>query len=440
MRKILFLFIFLHLCSISSAQVYREYLLSDWVFKSKGSKYWLPAQVPGILIEDLLDNGKSSIDSTDSVWFYKTTFIIDKQIMSRDFIQLAFEGLDTRATVFLNKKPILEANNMFRSWSVPIKSFVKEGENELLIWFTQVEYSPSLRKAFYHFGGQHPIPPLGVWRPIILESWDQYRLQNLSYKVDEISKNEAHLTAKLDFKTSQEYQLEVEIYDDISGRTMAREMIDVSPGQAQIGIPFTIKKPKLWWPKNLGKPNLYKIGVRVKSGENEQTMIKRIGIRDVRIDPSSSVDDLRLSINGQSVYVKKGLYWPMAMNASSVSTHEYDTFFSLFEKVERTVIHVQSPGIYEIPYFYDLADTHGILILQDFMFPPSDYPETASFHENIKAEVLENVKALQHHPSIVAWGGVVPEYPNTAESLQHINDILRETLKEVDSSYFLITK
>src|SRR5699024_7851405 len=119
MKKILFLLILLHICTISSAQLYREYLLSDWVFKSKESKYWLPADVPGILIDDLLDNGKSSIKAADSTWQYRTTFIADKQIMSRDFVELLFEGLDTRATVYLNQEKILEANNMFRSWSVP---------------------------------------------------------------------------------------------------------------------------------------------------------------------------------------------------------------------------------------------------------------------------------------------------------------------------------
>lgn len=453
MKNILGLLVLLTSCLFSRAQVYQEYLLSDWAFKAESDKYWLPAQVPGILIDDLLDNGKSSVNSSDSIWFYRTTFITDKQIMSRDFVELSFEGLDTRATVFLNQKPILAANNMFRSWSVPIKSLIKEGENELMIRFANVEYSPSLRKAYYHFKDADPILPLGVWKPVILESWNEYRLDHLSYRIAEITDKEARLTAELDFRTQGEQQVNVEVYDEVSGRTFTRETVRVAPGSEQIELPFVIKKPKLWWPKKLGKPNLYKIGVRVNSGKNEQVMMKRIGIRDVKVDPSSTVQDFRLMVNGKSVHVDLSEYWPMAMNASSISTDEYDSFFFILERLEKNVLHVASPGIYESPYFYDLADTHGILILQDFMFQPANYPKTASFLENIKAEAAENIKALQHHPSIVAWGGVVPKYPdkerahsgteensNAKAHSEHINALLKKTLEEIDPTYFFLAK
>ncbi|MFB5945749.1 glycoside hydrolase family 2 protein [Albibacterium profundi] len=438
MRKILLLFFFLHLCSISSAQLYREYLLSDWVFKSTESKYWLPAQVPGNSVDDLLLNGKTSVNKADTTWQYRTTFIADKQIMSRDFVELLFEGLDTRATVYLNQEKILEANNMFRSWSVPVKPWLKEGDNELLIEFEADDYTPSLRKAFYHYDSGLSLIPAGIWKPIILESWNDYRLDDVSYKVEEIKDKVAYLDASIEFRTAQNLAVDIEIYDEVSGRTFARENITFDKDSHRMDIPFTIRRPKLWWPKALGKPNLYKIGVRVKGADNEQTLGKRIGIRTIQVDGASR-NDLRISINDKPVLVKQTDYRPFLINISSQNTTDYEAIFKVVESLGKTMVRVLGVGVYENEYFYDLADVHGIMILQDFMFVPTDYPKTESFLKNVKTEALENIKSLQHHPSIVAWGGVMADDLNPEdESSAGINAVLKESLKQINPSYIFL--
>ena len=48
---------------------------------------------------------------------------------------MVFYGLDTHATVYLNSKLILQANNQFRTWVVKIKKNLKEKEKFLYINF-----------------------------------------------------------------------------------------------------------------------------------------------------------------------------------------------------------------------------------------------------------------------------------------------------------------
>jgi beta-mannosidase len=48
---------------------------------------------------------------------------------------LEFEGLDTYATVFLNGKVVLEANNMFRKWTIDLPNNLKIGKNHLKVVF-----------------------------------------------------------------------------------------------------------------------------------------------------------------------------------------------------------------------------------------------------------------------------------------------------------------
>jgi beta-mannosidase len=60
-------------------------------------------------------------------------------------------------------------------------------------------------------------------------------------------------------------------------------------------------------------------------------------------------------------------------------------------------------GLYESDSFYQLADSLGIMIWQDFMFACALYPSNIEFIENVAAEAIYQVNRLRHHPSIVVW-------------------------------------
>lgn len=51
------------------------------------------------------------------------------------------------------------------------------------------------------------------------------------------------------------------------------------------------------------------------------------------------------------------------------------------------------------------ADELGILVWQDFMFACSMYPTTSWFLESVSIEVVQQVRRLQAHPSVVLWAG-----------------------------------
>ncbi len=71
----------------------------------------------------------------ESQWVYKTTFSCPAVAEGAKAV-LAFDGLDTFATVVLNGEKILETDNMFLPERVDVTSVVKEGDgNELAITF-----------------------------------------------------------------------------------------------------------------------------------------------------------------------------------------------------------------------------------------------------------------------------------------------------------------
>src|SRR5271154_4308754 len=137
---------------LEAAEPSSRNLNSGWQFRAVANadqvdvKEWHPAQVPGVVQTDLLDN-KLIPDPFDrdnefrlqwiglADWEYQTTFQVDPAALAHDHVDLVFDGLDTFADVYLNEQAILHADNMFRHWRIPAKTLLKPGPNTLRVVF-----------------------------------------------------------------------------------------------------------------------------------------------------------------------------------------------------------------------------------------------------------------------------------------------------------------
>jgi beta-mannosidase len=55
--------------------------------------------------------------------------------------------------------------------------------------------------------------------------------------------------------------------------------------------------------------------------------------------------------------------------------------------------------------FYDVCDEKGLLVWQDMMFACGMYPADSAYLENVKNEVIDNVKRLRNHSSVALYCG-----------------------------------
>lgn len=119
-------------------------LIAGWTFQQAGSdKEPLPvAQMPTNIHLDLMHHGiipdpfigKNEIDVQwvgEEDWIYRTYFSSPK-LEDGEKAVLAFEGLDTFATVLLDGKQILKTDNMFIPERVDITDLVNNEENHKL--------------------------------------------------------------------------------------------------------------------------------------------------------------------------------------------------------------------------------------------------------------------------------------------------------------------
>jgi beta-mannosidase len=108
---------------------------------------WLPAKVPGEVPLDLLRNklihdpyyrdNETKLQWIENAdWEYRTTIPVSAELLNRRNIDLVFDGLDTCAQVYLNGNLLLSSDNMFRTYRLNAKPYLKLGDNKLLVMFT----------------------------------------------------------------------------------------------------------------------------------------------------------------------------------------------------------------------------------------------------------------------------------------------------------------
>ena len=417
-----------------------QILNEDWEFFEQGDSSVYPATVPGQLHLDLLSN--DLIDDPfwednewkqrwieEENWIYKTEFKVERKTLRNENIAIIFEGLDTYAEVFLNGEKVLTANNMFRTWTIDAKPFLKRGMNELRVVFESpinhnrgvvqnyphelpsgnetadipLKVAAFTRKAAYHFGWDWAprFVTSGIWKDVKIVTWNKVRIKNAYTTTLSADREIAHMRTQIEVEVSEAGTYEVLL-------KQKTKIVNLKVGLNTIVHNFDIHKPKLWWTNGMGNPNLYaqKIILRL-----DKTVLDSItdayGVRTIQLinEPDSIGTSFYFKLNGKSVFMKGANYIPQDVFLSRVTPDKYESLIAAAKEANMNMLRVWGGGIYEQDLFYDLCDQNGILVWQDFMFAGSLYPDDEEFKENITAEVTENIERLRSHPCIALWCG-----------------------------------
>lgn len=121
--------------------------------------------------------------------------------------------------------------------------------------------------------------------------------------------------------------------------------------------------------------------------------------------PDAKGSSFYFAIDGKPVYMKGANYIPSDAFVTRMTKDEYRKILLMAKKANMNMLRVWGGGIYEDDYFYDLCDSLGIYVWQDFMFAGAMVPGDANFFANVREEVKYQVKRLRHHKSIIVWCG-----------------------------------
>jgi beta-mannosidase len=412
-------------------------LNNGWEFFYEKDNEWLEAKVPGNIHLDLLNNNliddpfyginsdTKEIDTiSKQVWHYKKKFNISTDIYERN-LEIVFDGLDTYAEILLNGRKIGETNNMFKRWAFAIEDTIKQKDNvlEVIIKPSQsynqqklAEFGVAVdnprvftRKAGYQYGWDWgpSFETTGIFKNVYINIWEKLRITNINIAQKEITGNLATMIANIEIESENYYNGDVRIISPANEFDTLHQKLEIFEGKQIYQVEFPIENPKLWWCNGLGDAKLYDVKVQVNTKFRIEEKYTKIGLRNIEFHNNNDENgqEFYFVLNGIPVYAK-GANWIPADYFNG--RNSYDTYLELLtlaKEANHNMIRVWGGGIYENNDFYDICDSLGIMVWQDFMFANGMYYATDEFIENIKGEVKYQVTRLFNHPSIVLWCG-----------------------------------
>jgi len=111
-------------------------------------------------------------------------------------------------------------------------------------------------------------------------------------------------------------------------------------------------------------------------------------------------------VNGVPIFAKGSNWIPADSFPTRISRERLERLLGDAARAHHNMIRVWGGGFYEDERFYDLCDQYGILVWQDFIFSCSIYPlDDAAFIENVRQEVIDNVRRIRHRACLALWCG-----------------------------------
>lgn len=348
---------------------------------------------------------------------------------------LAFDGLDTYATVRLNGSTILESDNMFVMHRVDVTHKLDHKNDNVL----EIEFASALvesrrlkdahpghkwvgsngdmarlaaRKAQYHYGWDWgPILlTCGPWRSVRLESY-QARIEDVrvDYEVDtSLSRVRGRITACIEESSGQRVRIEARL-DNVE---VFKAITDVdSDGNAT--LEFHIPQAKLWYPRGYGEQNLYTVRAILIDGQHDlHSVSRRIGFRKGELiqDSDKFGTSFHFRFNGIDIFCGGSNWIPADSFTPRITNSTYYAWLEMLAAGNQVMVRVWGGGIWEEDVFYDICDELGIFVWQDFMFACGNYPAYPEMLKSIEAEAVCQTKRLRHHPCIAIYAGNNEDY------------------------------
>jgi beta-mannosidase len=342
----------------------RGFLGREWewhVAKPWHAPGWLPARVPGSVLDDLARAGEVADlyherNSLAAEWVPERAWLYRARVKGPCELELF---VDYEATVFLDGKEVARHEGVF----TPIRVVVPEGDHLLAVLVhpapesePQVGHTSKVRvhKPRMNYGWDF-CPRLvhqGIWRAVcVVEGAAQ--------------------------------PVSVRLEDGVG---------IVSSGRDEVRV----DRPELWWPNGMGQQRLYTVCV----GGREVT----VGFRTIELR-----DDYMLVVNGETAEIRGWNWVPIDALYGVPRREKLAHLLSLAARSGANLLRVWGGGLIETDEFYDHCDRLGLLVWQEFSqsssgmeSKPSDDP---AFLELMERDAREIVPRLRHHPSLAIWCG-----------------------------------
>lgn len=358
-------------------------------------------------------------------WWYIRRFNVSEQMKGKT-IHLEFEGVDYSCTVWLNGHLLGSHEGMFSPFSFEVSKFLNYdkwagGSNQLVV---KLDPPP---KNFRNVGGKKTnfsgdyftgIVPFGIWRSVRLVATESVRLGQFRTEYA-IKKSDATVQVQAEVRNltneAQTVQLQVELKGHNCDTMPFVQKVEqvVEPGTHFIDVNVDVENAKLWWPWDLGTPNLYHLKLSLyQNGMEIDRLEDRIGIREIRMErnPGFTEEESEypwtFMINGKRHFLRSACWGgqPSFLYGRN-SYKKYEHRLKLVRECNINNLRIFGWHPPETPEFYRLCDELGITVWTNFTFSTQAFSNNPEFVKSVSEECVEIVKQRRNHPSNIFWMG-----------------------------------
>ena len=463
---------------------------------------WYDAIVPGTILTTLVHEGVfpdpyygiDNLSIPDTLcrtdWWYRTSFRIPPEESGRH-VRLLFDGINYRADVWLNGRWIGRIDGAFCRGDFDVTGAVAEGDNSLAVRILPppnpgIPHEQTLASGaganggllcldgptFISSEGWDWMPGIrdrnmGIWQEVRLSFSDGIRIIDPRIITDLPlpDTTSVRITVKATVENMTAHRRRVRVSGDIEQVHFEQEL-EMAP-RSRTEVSFTpdeygqleMRNPRLWWPNNLGRQELYYLDLKAGAGERISHAVRtRFGIReysyeltadvgsrrDVRLEYSPTdamgcgavFDNLKrrqradriqvpavrdgvassaysesgdralepylvLKVNGVRLFCRGG-NWGMDDAMKHVSREHLEPYFRLHRDAHVNMIRNWTGESTE-EVFYSLCDEYGMVVFNDFWASTEGFNLDVADEPLFLANATDVVRRYRNHPSIAFW-------------------------------------
>jgi exo-1,4-beta-D-glucosaminidase len=345
-------------------------------------------------------------------WWYRKQFAAPAAYAGKT-VWLNFKGINYRANLWLNGKQIANSENIagaWRTYEFNVTAALQPGAENVLA--VQV-FAPTENDLAITFVDWNPAPPdknMGLWREVYLTTSGPVALRypTVVSKLNLPAADSAQLTVTAQLKNGTSEPVKGKLKGQIQSVTFEQE-VELAPNQSK-DVTFApdqfpqlvFSNPHLWWPAQMGKPNLYPLTMAFQvNGNTSDRSETQFGIRQVTSEVNAT-GGRAFHINGKNILIRGGGWTPDLMLREN-SQRLHDEFRYVRDMGLNTV---RLEGKLETQEFFDIADHEGVLVMAgwcccDFWerwtrWKPQDF-------EIAQQSLRDQIYRLRSHPSLVMW-------------------------------------
>jgi len=364
-------------------------------------------------------------------WWYRKNFNVPASYNGRT-IWLNFRGLNYRANIWINGKQLANLNDVagaWRTYEFDVTKFVHPGADNAIA--VQV-FAPTDTDLAITFVDWNPAPPdknMGLWREVYLTSSGPVALRYPAVvsHVNSPANDSAQLTLAAQLRNSSDQPVKGTLRARIDKAEISQD-VELAAGQTKdlaIGADqfpqLNFANPRLWWPAQMGTPNLYPLHVEfVVDGKISDQSDSQFGIREIK---SEVLDNNKrvFSINGKRILIRGGGWSPdMMLREDSQRLKEELRYVQ-----DMGLNTVRLEGKLEVPEFFEIADRKGILVMAGWCC--CDHWEhwskwSEQDYKIAEASLRSQILRLRSHPSLVMWlnGSDNPPPPDVEQTYLNV--------------------